>query len=192
MVNIGIFASGSGSNFENLVLALEDGRGEGYSVKFLFSDKKNSYALERAKKLGIERVCIELKDCLNKEEYEKKILEKLEKENVQLIVLAGYMKIISSALLQKYENRIINIHPSYLPNYQGKDAIKRAFLEKNKETGITIHYVDEGVDTGSIIYQEKIQIENIKTLKEVEEKIHQLEHEIYPKVLTRLCQGEIK
>lgn len=192
MVNIGIFASGSGSNFENLVLALEDGRGEGYSVKFLFSDKKNAFALERAKKLGIENICIELKDCLNKEEYEKRILKKLEEENIELIVLAGYMKIISSTLLKKYENRIINIHPSYLPNYQGKDAIKRAFLEKNKETGVTIHFVDKGVDTGSIIYQEKLNIENIQTLEEIENKIHQLEYEIYPKVLTRLCQGEIK
>lgn len=191
MVKVAVFASGNGSNFENLVL--QEKKQKNYEIKMLLTDKKNSYAVKRSENLGIKSYIVELKDFKNKDEYENKIIEILKDEDIDLIVLGGYMKIISPVLLKEYEGKIINIHPSYLPNYQGKDAIERCFLDKNKETGVTIHYVDQGVDTGKIIYQEKIEIERLESLESLEKKIHQLEYEIYPKILTRICSGgEIK
>lgn len=191
MVKVAVFASGNGSNFENLVL--QEKKQKNYEIKMLLTDKKNSYAVKRSENLGIKSYIVELKDFKNKDEYENKIIEILKDEDIDLIVLGGYMKIISPVLLREYEGKIINIHPSYLPNYQGKDAIERCFLDKNKETGVTIHYVDQGVDTGKIIYQEKIEIERLESLESLEKKIHQLEYEIYPKILTRICSGgEIK
>ena len=104
------------------------------------------------------------------------------------MALAGYMKIISEVLLNAYRNKIINIHPAYLPNFPGKDGIGDAFRAGAEETGITIHYVDEGVDSGEIIYQEKLKIEKSWDLEKLEEEIHKIEHRIYPMILKELCE----
>ncbi|SJZ40693.1 phosphoribosylglycinamide formyltransferase-1 [Cetobacterium ceti] len=187
MVDVAVFASGNGSNFQNLV----EYKSEIYRVKILIVDRKNAYAIERGKKLGIETVYVNIKKFENKELYEKHILEILEKKEIKFIILGGYMKIISPVLLNKFRNKIINIHPSYLPNFPGKSAIEDVYKKGEKETGVTIHFVDEGIDTGKIIYQEKIKI-NIKwTLEELENEIHRVEHRIYPKVIEKIVGGEI-
>ncbi|MEG0068329.1 phosphoribosylglycinamide formyltransferase [Cetobacterium sp.] len=193
MVNIAIFASGSGSNFERIVKAKEEREASNYSVKLLIADKKDAFAIERAKKLGIKNIFIDPKGFSSKFEFESKIIEILKSESIDFIVLAGYMRIISSNLLNEYPNKIINIHPAYLPEFPGKDGISDAFEAGVKETGVTIHFVDSGVDTGEIIYQERLNIDSKWDLNKLKEEIHKIEHRIYPMVLTKLFEkGENK
>ncbi len=189
MVKVAVFASGNGSNFENLVKKKREGLLKG-DIVLLIVDKKEAYALKRAKKLGIESVFIDPKSFLSKEEYEKEIIATLKKKDIDFIALAGYMRIVGETLLKEYEGRIVNIHPSYLPELKGKDSIKRAFETKKDFTGVTIHFVDRGVDTGKIIYQEKLVIDKKWTLEELEKKIHELEYEIYPKGLNLIFDKE--
>lgn len=189
MVKIAVFASGNGSNFENLVLKMKDGLLKG-DIVFLIVDKKNAFALERAKKLGIEAIFIDPKSFSSKEEHEKEIVSNLKERDIKFIALAGYMRIIGETLLKEYEGRIVNIHPSYLPELKGKDSIKRAFEAKKDFTGVTVHFVDSGVDTGKVIYQEKIVIDKKWSLEELEEEVHEREHKIYPKALNLIFDKE--
>lgn len=189
MVKVAVLASGNGSNFQNLV---EKSQGKNYLIKLLIVDKEDAYAIKRAKNLNIPCYIVIPKNFSNKSDYEKKIIEILKENRIELIALAGYMRIISLVLLKAYENKIINIHPSYLPNFPGKESIKDAFEEKTKNTGVTIHYVDEGIDSGKIIYQEKIKIEKNWDLKKLEEEIHKIEHKIYPIVLSKFGDKNYK
>ncbi|WP_297596921.1 phosphoribosylglycinamide formyltransferase [uncultured Cetobacterium sp.] len=186
MVNIAIFASGSGSNFERIVRAKMSGEADGYIIKLLIVDKEDAFAVERAKMLGVKYRVVNPKDFISKKEFELNIIEILKQEIVDYIVLAGYMRIISSTLLNEYTHKIINIHPAYLPEFPGKDGIKDAFDAKVKQTGITIHFVDNGIDTGEIIYQERLKIDSNWNLNDLRKEIHNIEHKIYPIVLTRL------
>lgn len=188
MVNIAVFASGNGGNFQRLVEAQKLGEGKGYCVKILIVDKENAYAIERAKMLKIPYYFIDPKKFNTKIEFEEEIISVLKREKIEYIVLAGYMRIISPILLDEYFNRIINIHPAYLPEFPGKDGIGDAYKAKVEETGVTIHYVDKGIDTGEIIYQERVKIEAEWGLEDLKNKIHEVEHRIYPKVLTKLFE----
>lgn len=186
-----IFASGNGSNFEAVAKAYQNGEVSGELV-CLFCDKKEAFAIERAKQLGILYFVLEKDQEQSKGAYEKQILAILNKENIELIVLAGYMKIIGSTLLNQYKGKIINLHPSLLPKYPGNKSIKEAYESSDKQTGVTIHLVDEGVDTGPIIYQESIRIDRSKTLDEFEKEMHQLEHRVLPTTLNQFILGEFK
>ncbi|MGL6067061.1 MAG: phosphoribosylglycinamide formyltransferase [Cetobacterium sp.] len=186
MVKIAVFASGSGSNFQRIVEAQRDGDAEGYSVKALIVDRKDALAIERAKQLGVTSYFVNPKDYNTKMEFEEKIIEILKREEIEYIVLAGYMRIISSILLEEYFDKIINIHPAYLPEFPGKDGIGDAFNSGAAKTGVTIHYVDSGVDTGEIIYQERIKIESSWKIEDLKSKVHEVEHRIYPMILTKL------
>ncbi|MGL5000350.1 MAG: phosphoribosylglycinamide formyltransferase [Cetobacterium sp.] len=186
MVKIAVFASGSGSNFQRIVEAQRDGDAEGYSVKALIVDRKDALAIERAKQLGVTSYFVNPKDYNTKMEFEEKIIEILKREEIEYIVLAGYMRIISPILLEEYFNKIINIHPAYLPEFPGKDGIGDAFNSGAAKTGVTIHYVDSGVDTGEIIYQERIKIDSSWKIEDLKTKVHEVEHRIYPMVLTKL------
>lgn len=186
MVKIAVFASGSGSNFQRIVEAQRDGDAEGYSVKALIVDRKDALAIERAKQLGVTSYFVNPKDYNTKMEFEEKIIEILKREEIEYIVLAGYMRIISSILLEEYFDKIINIHPAYLPEFPGRDGIGDAFNSGAAKTGVTIHYVDSGVDTGEIIYQERIKIESSWKIEDLKSKVHEVEHRIYPMILTKL------
>ncbi|MGL4988691.1 MAG: phosphoribosylglycinamide formyltransferase [Cetobacterium sp.] len=186
MVKIAVFASGNGSNFQRIVDAQKSGEAEGYIVNTLIVDRENAFAIERAKALNIKYYFVNPKEYGSKMEFEEKIIEILKKEEIEYIALAGYMRIISPVLLEEYFNKIINIHPAYLPEFPGKDGIGDAFEAGVNKTGVTIHYVDSGVDTGKIIYQERIKIDINSTLEELRKKVHEVEHKIYPMVLTKL------
>lgn len=186
MVDIAIFASGNGGNFERIVKALENKEASNFRVKLLLVDKESAFAIERAKRLGVKHIYVNPKEYSSKAEFEGKIVEILEENSVEYIVLAGYMRIISSTLLERYSGKIINIHPSYLPEFPGKDGIGDAFKAGVRQTGVTIHFVDSGIDTGKIIYQERVRIEPDWSLEKLEEEIHKVEHRIYPEVLTNL------
>ena len=185
MKKIAIFASGNGSNFEAIATAAQKGELD-VKITLLICDKPKARVIERAKNHGIKVFSFHPKDYTTKSDYEHQILKALTESNTELIILAGYMRIIGETLLSAYENKIINIHPSLLPAFPGKNAIPRAFESGATETGVTVHYVDAGIDTGQIISQHRVPISPNDTLQTLEAKIHQAEHELYIQTLRRL------
>lgn len=181
-MRVAILASGNGSNFEALAHQFQAGLLPGELI-FVFSDHHNAYVLERARRLNVCAFSFEVKEFANKAAYEKALLQLLKEQEIDLIVLAGYMRIIGQTLLSHYSNRILNIHPSLLPSFPGLHGIKDAYEYGVKVTGVTVHLVDDGVDTGPIIAQEPVMILPEDSLESLEEKIHQTEHRLYPKVL---------
>ncbi|GGG32494.1 phosphoribosylglycinamide formyltransferase [Lysinibacillus alkalisoli] len=181
---IAIFASGSGSNFQALHEAIKEGRLDA-TIAVVITDQPNAYVVQRAEKANIKVVALSPKTFDTKEAYEEKIAEVLKALGVEWLILAGYMRLIGPTLLQAYPKRIINIHPSLLPSFPGKDAIGQAFQHGVKVTGVTVHYVDEGMDTGPIIAQQAVNI--IEGDKEATElAIHRVEHELYTAALNRI------
>lgn len=201
-IRLALFASGSGSNVEAI---LDFAKVKGYlsQIKVLICDKPQAQVIERAKKFHIPALFIEYKKNLartkeeNKKRHEELIRATLDEYGVNWIALAGYMRIFSEDFISHYPNRIINIHPSLLPKYKGKDAYEQAFASGDHKSGITIHFVDSGIDTGPIIYQKsfkRLDNDNLETFKSRGLK---LEHTIYPMVLEQLfknkqlCIGQI-
>ncbi|MGX7091595.1 phosphoribosylglycinamide formyltransferase [Hutsoniella sourekii] len=180
-----IFASGNGSNFQALAEAFSDDQ-SAIEIAFLFCDQAAGYVLERAKHLGIQSYHFTPKDFASRQAYEEALVDLCQKEAIDYIILAGYMRIIHEPLLEAYPLRIINIHPSLLPDFPGRQGIRDAYQAGVEETGVTIHYVDEGIDTGQIIAQEKLPILPGESLEELETRIHRIEHQLYPQVIKEL------
>ncbi|MDZ5474619.1 phosphoribosylglycinamide formyltransferase [Bacillus sp. 31A1R] len=185
MKNIAVFASGSGSNFQAIIDAVKSGKLH-VNIKLLVCDKPGAFAVERANTENIPRFVFTAKNYNSKVEYEEDILRHLKNNEVDFIVLAGYMRLIGSTLLGEYEGRIINIHPSLLPAFPGKDAIGQAIDAKVKVSGVTVHYVDAGMDTGPIIAQKAVELSDDENIESLQEKIHRVEHELYPAVIEKL------
>lgn len=183
MVNIAVFASGNGSNFENILTHIEHETLKNVTCKLLVVDKEDAYAIQRANHHRISWIYMNPKAFHHKEAYETEILEKLKEHNIDLIVLAGYMRFIGKVLLEHFPYRIINLHPAYLPQFPGAHSIRDAFEARVTYTGVSVHYVDEGVDTGEIIRQEKLEIDPKWSLEELETHVHALEYELFPKVI---------
>ncbi|WP_205396380.1 phosphoribosylglycinamide formyltransferase [Streptococcus lutetiensis] len=178
MKKIAVFASGNGSNFQ--VIA------EQFPVEFVFSDHRDAYVLERAEKLGVTAHTFELKEFDSKAAYEEAIVALLEKYDIDLVCLAGYMKIVGPTLLKAYEGRIINIHPAYLPEFPGAHGIDDAWEAGVDQSGVTIHWVDSGVDTGTVIKQVRVPRLAGDTIDSFEARIHENEYKLYPEVLESL------
>ena len=185
MKKIAIFASGSGTNFQAFIDAINHNILQA-EIVLLVSDKPDCMAVERAKKHNINIFSFNPKTYPSKEVFEQEIVEILHQKEVDLIVLAGYMRLIGNVLLSAFEGKIVNIHPSLLPAFAGLHAIEKAWQHGVKVFGITIHYVDKGMDTGAIIDQDSFRIIGNETLEEIENKIHQLEHKLYPKTVQEL------
>lgn len=186
MAKIAIFASGSGSNFEAIALATQ----EGYldcTISCLVVDKKDAYAIERAKKLEIPWFLVDPKSFSNKQDYEKRILELIGLK-LDLIVLAGYMRLVGKTLLEAYSKRIINIHPSLLPKYKGLHAFERSYNSKDELVGATAHYVNEELDGGAILDQVSFKKNGLNYI-EAEDKLHQEEHKLYKEVIKKILEG---
>lgn len=175
---LAVFASGNGSNFQ--VIA------EQFPVTFLFTDKRQAYAVERANNLGVAHYNFELKEFASKEAYEEAIVALLDEHEIDLICLAGYMKIVGPTLLDAYEGRIINIHPAYLPEFPGAHGIDDAWDADVDQSGVTIHWVDSGVDSGQVIKQVRIPRLSEDTIETFEARIHEMEYQLYPQVLDSL------
>lgn len=178
MKKIAVFASGNGSNFQ--VIA------EQFPVDVVFSDHRDAYVLERAEKLGVTAHTFELKEFDNKVAYEEAIVALLEQYDIDLVCLAGYMKIVGQTLLAAYEGRIINIHPAYLPEFPGAHGIEDAWEAGVDQSGVTIHWVDSGVDTGKIIKQVRVPRLPDDTIESFEARIHEAEYQLYPEVIQSL------
>ncbi|CCF15025.1 phosphoribosylglycinamide formyltransferase [Brevibacillus laterosporus GI-9] len=187
-MRIAVFASGSGSNFEAIVQATRDGRLPFVEVALLVCDQAQAYAIKRSERLGIPVFLFSAKDYVSKEAFEQEILVQLKQEEIDFIVLAGYMRLIGNVLLTSYQGRMINLHPSLLPAFPGKDAIKKAWEYGVKVMGATVHFVDEGMDTGPIIDQEVIFVHKEDTEESLQQKIHEVEHRLLIRVLQGLSE----
>jgi len=174
---IGVLVSGSGSNLQALLDA-------GLPVVAVASSRKDAFALERARRAGVATATFSL-DCHPvREERDLVMATWLEEHGVELVVLAGYMQILTPPFLDRFPERIVNVHPSLLPAFPGAHAIDDALAAGVDTTGVTVHYVDEGVDTGPVIVQEPVPVEPAATL---EERIHAVEHRLLPSVVEELC-----
>lgn len=188
---IAIFASGGGTNFQAIVDAVSLGKLD-VEISLLVCDKPQARAVERATAAGVPVFTFRAKDYAGREAYEAEIVKELQTRQVDLIVLAGYMRLITSTLLAPYEGRIINIHPSLLPSFPGVDGIGDAFRYGVRVTGVTVHYVDGGMDTGPIIAQRAAAIATDDTLDSLAAKIHDIEHELYPQVIGMIRAGHVR
>lgn len=189
---LAIFASGSGSNFEAIVQAVQQGQLQGVEVTLLVCDKPGAKVLERAERLGIEAFVFDPKAYAGKVAFEAEIVAQLQKRGVSLVVLAGYMRLVGETLLHAYEGRIINLHPSLLPAFTGKDAIGQALDYGVKVTGVTVHVVDAGLDTGPIIAQLPVAVEENDTAQTLAARIHQVEHGLLVEVIGWLAADRVK
>ena len=175
-------ASGEGTNFSAMIRA-------GVRIHTVITDKRSAGVIERAKNKGVECICIPKREGEYREEHEERIINALP-EKVDLIVLAGYMRLLSPEFLNKYPNKIINIHPSLLPSFKGKNAIENAYRFGCKYIGATVHWVNEEMDAGKIIEQEGFRIDDDATLVDVVKMMHLLENGMYPRVVHDLITQE--
>jgi phosphoribosylglycinamide formyltransferase-1 len=191
MKNIAVFASGSGTNFEAIVNAVENNMIKDAKVSLMVCDKKDAYAITRANNHNVETFVFNAKDYKSKEEFEAIIVKKLDELKIDLVCLAGYMRYIGKVLLDSYEGRIINIHPALLPSFKGAHGIKDAFDYGVKVYGVTVHYVDSGVDSGKIIMQRGFEYYG-NDIDELESKIHDVEHVLYIEAINKVLYEENK
>jgi phosphoribosylglycinamide formyltransferase-1 len=183
---IAVFASGNGSNFQAIADAIRDGKLHA-ELALVVTDRPEAFVVERARRLEIESFSFVPAKFDSKQLYEEMLKEKLEEYGIEWLVLAGYMRLIGPVLLEAFENRIVNIHPSVLPAFPGKDAIGQTMASGAETAGVTVHFVDAGMDTGSIISQKSFPIAG-RGRSEVEDEIHRLEHELYPATLQELFE----
>jgi len=188
---IAVFASGFGSNLQALIDYNKNHSLNG-EIVLVFSNNKDANALNRAKKNKIKTVSMDPSTYSTREQYDTKIIELLEEEKIDIIVLAGYMLLLSLGFVRKFKNRIINIHPALLPSFKGTHGIKDAYEYGAKVTGVTVHFVDEGLDSGPIILQQAVDIDQDESVEELEEKIHRIEHKIYPLAVKYFCEDRLK
>lgn len=190
-IPIAVLASGRGSNFQAILDAIDKGTCAA-EVKVLITDKKDAKAIERAESKNIPAEVVDKNLFPGREQFDMEIKKKLDKYKVELVVLAGYMRIIKSKeLLDAYRYKIINIHPSILPAFKGSTRAQHdAFNYGCKVSGLTIHFVTDDVDGGPIIYQKCVDISGCKSGDEVADKIIKLEHEAYPKIVDSFTKGK--
>lgn len=181
---IAVFASGNGSNFEALAKACADGVLDA-EIALCVVDKPKAYVIQRAAGYGVPVLAVSPKDFSSKREYEKAIADRLDEENVSLVCLAGYMRIVADELLSRYGGRIINIHPALLPAFPGAHAIEDSFRYGIKVFGVTIHYVDHTLDGGKIISQVAVPYEG-DDIVALETMIHKAEHKLYVETVGKL------
>jgi len=187
MKRLVIFASGNGSNFEAIQMAIENKTLDAQIVG-LICDQPEAYCLIRAHNHNIPAVVFRRSDYDSKLEMDCAILRQINTWAADWLILAGYMRLLTSLIILAYPKRIINIHPSLLPKYKGKDALGQALANHETTLGVSIHYVDEGMDTGALIAQESFTIQPDQDRERIEKILHQLEHSLYPSVLQQLLK----
>ena len=195
MMNVAVFISGGGTNLQAIIDAIKENKING-KIKLVFSNRKNAYGLIRAQNESIDTFYLNRKKFFSDEEYDERILEELERKNIDLIVLAGYLNILSSKLVSKYSNRIINIHPSLIPSFCGDgfygENVHKAVIKSGvKFTGATTHFVDENVDTGAIILQDVVPIFINDDFETVAKRVLEIEHKILVKTVKAFCDNKI-
>lgn len=185
-----LMASGTGSNVQALIDAVNHGQIQAEIVGVI-SDQPQAAVIQKAQAAGIESFISQPKDYNSRKDWEQSILDFCQARSSDLILLAGFMRILSADFLQHYPQQVVNIHPSLLPAFPGRQGIKDAYDYGVKITGVTIHYVDYGIDTGPIIAQESLKIDPNWDLAQLESHIHQIEHQLYPATIEKLIQEKL-
>ncbi|NOZ68473.1 MAG: phosphoribosylglycinamide formyltransferase [Deferribacteres bacterium] len=189
-LTLGVLASGRGSNFQSIIDSIESGALNA-RIAVLITDNPGAYALERAAKHNIEALIIRPRDFPDKDAYYSHIAGELGKRGVELVILAGFMRVVGKALIEKYPNRIMNIHPALLPSFPGLHGQKQAVDYGVKISGCTVHFVDEGVDTGPVIIQAAVPVYHDDTEETLSERILREEHRIFPEAIRLYAEGRI-
>ena len=189
-LSVAILLSGNGSNLQAIIDNIKIGELKA-DIKIVISNKKEAFGLKRAEENGIKNFFVDHKKFESREAFDEKLSKIIKKENVDLVVLAGFMRILGSGFIKNFQSKIINIHPSLLPKYPGLNTHKKVLENRDSEHGVTVHLVDEGLDSGPIIGFIKLKIYDKESEKDLEGRIHNLEHYIYPKILSELQEGKI-
>jgi phosphoribosylglycinamide formyltransferase-1 len=190
-MNIAVFASGRGTNFAAIVRAVKKGKIPA-NISLLVCDNPKAPVIGKAKRAGIEVFLVKRKDFASKRDFEDRIIQRLEEAKIDLIVLAGFMRILSPEFIQRFKFKILNIHPALLPSFKGTQGIEDAYNYGVKTTGITVHFVDEEMDHGPIILQAPVKINENDTLESLEARIHKIEHKLYPEAVRLFIEGRLK
>lgn len=191
MTRIAVLVSGSGSNLQAILDARREGRLSG-DVALVVSNRPGVKALERAEKASVEALVLDHKAFASRHEYDAALHAELERRRIDLVVLAGFMRLLSADFVRQWYGRLVNIHPSLLPEFPGAHAIADALGAGAARTGVTVHFVDEGTDTGPIIAQEAVEVRPDDTEETLAERVHAVEHRLYPTVVDRLAAGRIR
>ncbi len=187
---LGVLISGSGTNLQAIIDEIEAGRLDA-RIAVVISNQEQARGLDRARRHGIDAVFIDRQKYSRPREYDEAILAELVNHDVELVVMAGYMRLLGHCVLEQYPNRVLNIHPSLLPSFAGANGIRDASERGVKVTGVTVHFANEEFDEGPIIAQEPVRIEEDDTLESLEAKIHQVEHALYPRVIQWISEGRV-
>ena len=185
-----VLASGSGTNLQAILDQLHGGE-EGIEVIGVGSDKPDAKALERAREAGVEAAVFPLGDYEDRGARDAALGDWIEERKTDLVVLAGYMQLLSPDFVARFRNRVINVHPALLPSFPGIDAVQQAIDHGSKVTGVTVHFVDEGVDSGPIIMQRPVIIPSSRDWDETEELIHETEHTLLPETIRLIAAGRV-
>ncbi len=197
MLKIAVLVSGGGTNLQAIIDAIESGKITNTEIAVVISNNKNAYALERAKKHGIEALCISPKDYENRADFNEDFLNRLNSYNVDLVVLAGFLVVLPEKMIKTYQNRIINIHPSLIPSFcgtgfYGLKVHEGALARGVKITGATVHFVDEGTDTGPIILQKAVEVQEGDTTEVLQRRVmEQAEWVILPQAIDLIANGRV-
>ncbi len=189
-LRLGILVSGSGTNMEAIAVECEEGRLPA-EVVVVISNRPDAFALKRAEKHGIKGVFLDPSSYSSREDYDRALVGILREHRVDLVVLAGYMLLVGKVVLDSFPKRVMNIHPALLPSFPGTSGIDDALDYGVKVTGVTVHFVDEGLDTGPIILQEAVAIREDDDRESLAERIHQVEHKLYPRAIRYFAEGRL-
>ncbi len=191
MKNIAVLASGEGTNLQAIMDAVDKGRIVG-KIVLVISDVREARALVRAKAKEIKALFLNPKEYREREDYDRALVAELKREKVDLVVMAGFMRLLSSVMIDAFQGKIINIHPSLLPSFPGCEGVRQALDHGVKITGCTVHFVDEGLDTGPIIIQESVPVLQNDTVETLQQRIHSAEHRIYTRAIDLFCRNMIE
>jgi phosphoribosylglycinamide formyltransferase-1 len=189
-LSLAILLSGNGTNLQAIIDSIDSGQLKA-DIKIVISNNKDAFGLERAKINNIKNLCIDHQDFADRESFDERLLEEVKQEKIDFIVLAGFMRILGSNFIRNFPNKILNIHPSLLPKYPGLNTHMKVLENKDKEHGVTVHLVDEGLDSGPIIGSIKLKVIDGEKESDLVRRIHKIEHYIYPKILSEFQEGKI-
>jgi len=190
-LKLGVLVSGRGSNLQAIIDAIEGKRLDA-EIRLVVSDQAEAYALERAKKHGIPTTVFHARDYSSREEFDRAVVQRLREHQVELVCLAGFMRILSPYFIREYKNRIINIHPALLPVFPGLHVQRKALEHGVKFSGCTVHFVDEGMDTGPIIIQAAVPVLDGDDEEALAARILRFEHQIYPRAIQLIAEGRLQ